>query len=104
MTTSIAFGAPTPVAPMSAENDSRAERIACALEAFVRERFLVRADDARFTRTTSLWDEGYVDSTGVVEVIAFLEQTFSITLPDEALFSPEFRSIAGIASLVAQIG
>jgi acyl carrier protein len=82
---------------------SRAETIAIELESYIRDRFAVRPDDLLFSRHVNLWDEGYVDSTGLVEVIAFLESTFDAVLPDEALFSPEFRTITGIAALVAQL-
>jgi acyl carrier protein len=77
--------------------------VAESLESFVRDRFQVRPDDAYFTRTADLWEEGYVDSTGVVEVIAFLEETYAIALPEAVLFSPDFRFIDGIARLVAAL-
>jgi acyl carrier protein len=39
----------------------------------------------------------------MTELIVFLESTFAIKVPDTALFSPEFTSIEGIASLVEQV-
>ena len=77
---------------------------AAALEAFIRENFQVEENDPYFDRNVNLWDEGYVDSTGLVEVIAFLEETFDVTITDEMLFSPDFTSIAGMSSLVAGLG
>jgi acyl carrier protein len=41
-----------------------------------------------------------VDSIGVTEVIAFVEEAFHVTVPDEALFSPDFVHIDGIARIV----
>ena len=76
------------------------EACAGALEAFIRANFQIGDDDPYFDRDVNLWDEGYVDSTGVVEVIAFLEETFGVTIPDEMLFSPDFTSIAGMSKLV----
>jgi len=72
------------------------------VESFIRERFRVRPDDDRFSREVNLWEEGYVDSAGVVEMIAFLERTFAITLPEEVLFDPDFTHIRGIARLVTR--
>jgi acyl carrier protein len=72
------------------------------VEAFIRERFRVRADDDLFDRDVNLWESGYVDSGGVVEMIAFLERTFGITLPEEVLFDPDFTHIRGIARLVTR--
>jgi acyl carrier protein len=77
--------------------------IAAALETFVRDNYHVAADDERFTRDVDLWDTGYLDSTGVIEIIAFLEQRLGRMLPESVLFSPQFRSINGIAQLVLEL-
>jgi acyl carrier protein len=74
--------------------------IAAELERFVRDNYHVPADDERFTRDVDLWDTGYVDSIAVIEIIAFLEQRLGRMLPESVLFSPQFRSINGIAQLV----
>ena len=76
------------------------ESIEKVVEDFVRQRFLVRPDDAFFGREVNLWDAGYVDSAGVVEMIAFLEQRFDTSLPEEVLFDPDFTTIRGIARLI----
>jgi len=80
-----------------------APAIASALEDFIRQRFQIREGDTAFSRGVDLWDDGYVDSTGVVEMIVFLEESFALTLPEAVLFSPEFRNIDGIARLVAAL-
>ncbi|MEC7519651.1 MAG: hypothetical protein VYE22_07295 [Myxococcota bacterium] len=76
------------------------ERIARDLEAFIRERFDVPASDDLFSRTVDLWEEGYVDSAGVVEVVDHLEQTWSLKVPEEALFDPRFTKIDGMAEVL----
>jgi hypothetical protein len=78
------------------------ESVAGALEAFIRVNFQVGDCDPYFGRNVSLWEEGYVDSTGLVEIIAFLEENFSVAIVEEMLFSPDFTSIAGISKLVAE--
>lgn len=80
-----------------------AEAVAASLEHFIRERFQVALDDSYFTRRVHLWDSGYVDSMGVAEVIDFLEETFHVTVPEEALFSPDFVHIEGIARIVCDL-
>ena len=77
--------------------------IADNVEAFIRRRFDISASDIYFSRQINLWDEGYVDSLGMTELIVFLESTFAIEVPDTVLFSPQFTSIEGIASLVEQV-
>lgn len=80
----------------------RIESAATQIERFLRTRFRVAADDAGFTRQVNLWEEGYVDSVGVVEVIDFLEHTFAVRIPDDALFSPDFTCVEGMAGFVAR--
>lgn len=49
----------------------------------------------------SLIGAGVIDSTGVVELVAFLEQRFGITIGDEELVPENLDSIARIAAYVA---
>jgi acyl carrier protein len=70
------------------------------LEAFIRRQFRVKTDDAYFTIDSHLWEEGYVDSTGAIELIAHLEMTYGIRLSQETLFDPLFTTVRGIATLV----
>jgi acyl carrier protein len=84
-------------------SSSTFETVATELEDFIRERFRVPPDDRSFTRTVRLWDEGYIDSIGVAEMIAFLEKTFRVTISNDVVFSPDFTHINGIARLVMQL-
>jgi acyl carrier protein len=80
-----------------------AEIAARDIERFIRERFQIADNEAGFTRRVNLWEEGYVDSLGVVEVIAFLEQRFRVALPEEVVFSPDFTTIDDIARFVVSL-
>lgn len=81
---------------MPISTDEAAERI----EAFLRREFRVAPDDPMFGRNTHLFESGFVDSTGVLELIAFLEADFGVRIPDEELFSDEFTTINGISGIV----
>jgi acyl carrier protein len=72
------------------------------VEAYVRTQFRVSPSDTRFSRSQRLFEMGYIDSVGVVELLAFLTEEFHVTLPDEALMSDEFSTIDGIAGLVCR--
>jgi acyl carrier protein len=76
--------------------------VAAAVEEFARREFSIKPSDRRFDRAVDLFEEGYVDSIGVIELIEFLEKTFVIEIPEEDLFSPEFSSIDGIARIVVR--
>lgn len=80
-----------------------AEKVAASVETLIRARFHVASDDAWFSRKTNLWEQGYVDSIGVVEVISHIETTFDVEVPDEALFDPSFTSIDGIATVISAL-
>lgn len=87
-------------APSPAPDAPLRERIAADLEAFIRERFQIPPDDTLFGRDVDLWEEGYVDSAGVVEVVDHLESTWQLKVPEEALFDPRFTKIDGMAEVL----
>jgi acyl carrier protein len=85
-----------------AHDDLTPDRIADELESFLREHFQIPPEDAFFTRSVHLWEEGYVDSAGVVETIAFLENRYGVNLPEEVVFNPRFTDVAGMAEVIHQ--
>jgi len=76
--------------------------VAAAVEEFARREFSIKPSDRRFDRQVDLFEDGYVDSIGVIELIQFLERTFAIEIPEADLFSPEFSTIDGIAKIVVR--
>ena len=60
------------------------------------------ADAAALKDEQSLLDAGIVDSTGVLEVISFIEGEFSITVADVEMVPENLDSIANISSFVAK--
>ena len=73
--------------------------IADVIERFIRQEFRIIEDGASL-RDAHLFESGYVDSAGVVELIAFLESRFEISLGDEHVFSDQFTTINGVAGIV----
>ena len=53
------------------------------------------------TDTDSLLESGVLDSTGVLELIEFLEEEFGITVEDSETIPANLGSIAGITRFVA---
>jgi acyl carrier protein len=66
---------------------------------FVLSNFYVPAGDV-LTDETSLFDGGYVDSTGVLELIAFIEGRFGIAVADAETVPENLDSIARVARFV----
>lgn len=68
---------------------------------FVLENFYV-SDPKELADDTSLVSGGYVDSTGMLEVISFLESEFRIRVAEHETTPENLESIAKIASFVAK--
>jgi acyl carrier protein len=73
------------------------------IERFVREQFSVSDDDPHFDRTVDLFESGYVDSVGIVELLAFVGEDFGVVIPEPLLLSDDFSSVDGIARIVSQL-
>ena len=68
---------------------------------FVTSNFFV-SDAASLTDSASLLDLVVVDSTGVLEIIAFLESTFGLTVEDDEIVPANLDSIDLIAGFVGR--
>ena len=68
---------------------------------FIVENFYV-SDPAELAGETSLVSGGYVDSTGMLELIAFLEGEFGIHIGDQEMVPENLETIARIAAFVAR--
>lgn len=71
------------------------------VRAFVTSNFYV-ADPDTLKDTDSLLDSGVIDSTGVLEVIAFVEDTFGVTVDDAEMLPENLDSIERIARFVVR--
>jgi acyl carrier protein len=68
---------------------------------FVLEYFYV-SDPEELTDETSLIDSGLVDSTGMMEIILFLEGEYAIHVEDRETIPENLESISRIAAFVAR--
>jgi acyl carrier protein len=57
-------------------------------------------DDSSVAPDASLLDSGLVDSTGILEVVLFLEEAFEISVEDEEVLPENFDSIERLAQYV----
>jgi acyl carrier protein len=68
---------------------------------FITSNFYV-ADPKSLADHTSLLDQGIIDSTGVLEVIMFVETAFGLTVEDAEMLPENLDSIERIAAFVAR--
>ena len=67
---------------------------------FILSNFLFTDDGNAISNDVSLIGQGVIDSTGILEVIVFLETEFSIKIADEEMTPANFDSIDAIAAFV----
>ena len=64
---------------------------------FVVENFLY-GDGSRLEENTSFLDHGIVDSTGLLELVSFLDQRFEIRVEDDEMVPENLNSLGCISS------
>ncbi len=69
------------------------------IEEYIREKFEI-GDDPDLTPDTHLFDEGFVDSLGAVEIVSYIEGTFSIEITQKDLTLYPMNTINEIAAVV----
>jgi acyl carrier protein len=65
------------------------------IRAFIVENFLFGKDDG-LEDDTSFLEEGIIDSTGVLELVSFLEEEFGIAVEDEELIPENLDAINNV--------
>lgn len=71
------------------------------LRIFVVDTFLF-GDAGGLADDTSFLTQGIVDSTGVLELVAHLEQTYHVTVKDDELVPENLDSINALASFLSR--
>jgi acyl carrier protein len=66
---------------------------------FIKNNFMIMGGDS-IVEEDSLMEKGIVDSTGVLEVINFLQSDFGIIVADEEMLPENLDSIAKIAAYI----
>ena len=75
-------------------------QIETTIRQFIADNFLFRDDRTALDDDESLLDAGLIDSTGVLELVGFLESQFSIQLSDEDIVPANLDSVRAIVSFV----
>jgi acyl carrier protein len=70
------------------------------LHRFIRENFLFGQDDVTLQNQDSFLDRGIIDSTGVLELVMFLQKTYHIEVADEDLIPANLDSIDNLVRYI----
>ena len=66
-----------------------------AVKEFIIENFLF-GEEEQLQQDTDFFDKGIIDSTGVIELVDFLEESFDISVDDEELVPENLASLQRI--------
>lgn len=67
---------------------------------FIEDNFMYRDDREKLADTESLLEAGLIDSTGILELVAFIETEFSIQMADADIVPENLDSLETIVRYV----
>jgi acyl carrier protein len=72
------------------------------VRAYILENLLFTNDASQLEDDASLLERGIIDSTGVLEIVMFLEEEFGIKVRDSDMLPENFDKVDSIARFVAR--
>jgi acyl carrier protein len=78
------------------------ENIKTTIRQFIVKNFLFGDDDNEFRDDDSFLEKGIVDSTGILELIEYIEDQFKIKTEDEELIPDNFDSINNVVNYISR--
>jgi acyl carrier protein len=71
------------------------------LRKYILENYLFTDDDSELNNNDSFLDLGIIDSTGIMEVVLFIEMEFDIEVDDEDLLPENLDTINNLVKFIA---
>lgn len=78
------------------------ETFTAEIKAFIIANFLFGQEGEGFTDDQSFLESGIIDSTGLLELVSFLEQKYGISIGDRELIPENLDSLRNASQLVAR--
>jgi acyl carrier protein len=78
------------------------EDIKTVLRQFIEQNFVLGTGGLALRDTDSFLDHHVLDSTGFLEVVAYLEETFGIKVEDHEMVPENLDSIANVAAYIGR--
>ena len=70
------------------------------LREFIFNNFLMARSDIELQDSDSLYNKGIIDSTGILELVEFVEEKYKVHFEDEELVPENLDSINNICSFI----
>lgn len=71
------------------------------IKAFIIENFLFGSDEG-IKNDTSFMEEGIIDSTGILELIDFIEEEYSISVEDDEMIPENLDSLNNVVAYLSK--
>lgn len=72
------------------------------IRSYIKENFLFGYKDDELLDNTSFFDIGVLDSTGIMELVAFIEREFKVSVSDEEIIRENLDSIDLITKFISK--
>lgn len=74
--------------------------IKAQVRSFILDNFIMGAKTVQFADGDSFMDNHLIDSTGFLELVTYLEETFGIAVEDQEMVPENLDSLAAVAAYV----
>ena len=71
-----------------------------AIHSYLEENVLFNSDDNSISDDDSFMENGIIDSTGILELVSFIEGKFDFKVDDEDLVPDNFDSVNNLVSYI----
>ena len=70
------------------------------IRGFILENVLIGSDETALDDNDSFLEKGIIDSTGILELVSYLEEEFKIEVKDDELVPDNFDSVSRLAGYI----
>ncbi len=72
------------------------------IRGYILENFLFTDDQSALSNSDSFLEKGLVDSTGILEIITFIEDDFNLSIEDDEMVPENLDSVENIIAFIAK--
>ena len=70
------------------------------LKNFILENFIIDENPSQLDKNQSFLESGIIDSTGILELVSFIEEHYKITVEDEDLIPDNLDSLNNVVNFI----
>ena len=85
-----------------ADTNVKQSNVKIKLKEFLISNFLFSEDAVQFSGEDSFLEKGIIDSTGILELIEYLEDSYSIAIEDDELIPENLDSMNNVETFISR--